>query len=87
MANFCNKCGAPLSGDVFCGKCGADTRVATGPQRQMVVAAPPSPPAPPVQTAPAKSSPLLKIGHCFAGDHLCWRRGGGRRDLLRGLPR
>ncbi len=40
MANFCNKCGSPISG-VFCNKCG--TRAATTPAPQAVIA--PDPPA------------------------------------------
>ena len=46
MANFCNKCGAPVSG-IFCVKCGADTRLAASPQPQ-----PAAPPATPVATPP-----------------------------------
>ena len=67
MANFCNKCGAPSSGGVFCGKCGADLRTVPVPQPQ-VVAQPQvqsyasTPPQPQAQTAPAaKMSPLIKI--------------------------
>jgi hypothetical protein len=45
MANFCNKCGSPVSG-FFCVKCGADTRVATNAPQP--VAAAPTPPAPAV---------------------------------------
>jgi hypothetical protein len=67
MANFCVKCGAPLSGGRFCGKCGADTRnaatqtqsrsesQATQPAPQPMVSAPPT-------TAPRKMSPLAKLG-------------------------
>lgn len=52
MANFCNKCGAPVSG-IFCVKCGADTRLAGSPAPQ---AAPPQ--SPPAQAAPPQAPPL-----------------------------
>jgi hypothetical protein len=53
MANFCNQCGAPVSG-IFCVKCGADTRLAASPA--------PHPAAPNSATpAPAKNSPLVKL--------------------------
>jgi hypothetical protein len=42
MANFCNKCGSPVSG-VFCVKCGADTRTAAKPPQAVAVAS--NPPA------------------------------------------
>ncbi|HYM78451.1 MAG TPA: hypothetical protein VE377_20935 [Candidatus Dormibacteraeota bacterium] len=69
MANFCVKCGEPLSGGLFCAKCGADTRSAA-PSAQ-------AQPAPglaqhplqqsgltPGQTPAAKQgmSPLAKLG-------------------------
>jgi hypothetical protein len=53
MANFCNKCGSPVSG-IFCVKCGADTRLAAGPSPQS--AAPQAPPAAPVPTPPPAPS-------------------------------
>ncbi len=43
MANFCVNCGAPLSGGLFCVKCGADTRNPATPAQTQ----------PPPQTAPA----------------------------------
>jgi hypothetical protein len=45
MANFCNKCGSPVSG-VFCVKCGADTRAAAKPASNapQAVAVAPNPP-------------------------------------------
>ena len=67
MANFCNKCGAPSSGGVFCGKCGADLRTVPVPQPQVVAqlqvqSYASTPPQPQAQTAPAaKMSPLIKI--------------------------
>jgi hypothetical protein len=42
MANFCNKCGSPVSG-VFCSKCGAQSQTATPPPQKSAV--PPNPPA------------------------------------------
>ena len=50
MANFCNKCGAPVSG-IFCVKCGADTRLPASPQSQ-----PAAPPAAPVPAPPPVAS-------------------------------
>jgi hypothetical protein len=41
MANFCNKCGSPVSG-VFCIKCGADTRVAANPPQPAAIAPKPA---------------------------------------------
>ena len=48
MANFCNKCGAPVSG-IFCVKCGYDTRLAGTPPPHSL----------PRHEAPASSSQLL----------------------------
>ena len=67
MANFCNKCGAPVSG-IFCVKCGYDTRLAASPAQPPVPppAAPPASPVaavsapPPVPSAPA-SPPAAKF--------------------------
>jgi hypothetical protein len=54
MTNFCNKCGAPVSG-VFCNKCG--TRVATAtPTPQPVIA--PNPPAPAARFCNGCGSPV-----------------------------
>ena len=50
MANFCNKCGAPVSG-IFCVKCGADTRLAASP--------------PPQPASPASSSGSRTTASCF----------------------
>ena len=67
MANFCVKCGAPLSGGPFCVKCGADTRNAV-PQTQSTPAPPATQPTaqPPTSVPPAttqkKMSPLAKLG-------------------------
>jgi hypothetical protein len=67
MANFCLKCGAPLSGP-FCVKCGADAR-STGPsvqpQSRPPTAQTPSPQSAPLPTVPAAKqgiSPLAKLG-------------------------
>ena len=59
MANFCNKCGAPVSG-IFCNKCGADTRLAGNPTPPP---APPQdpPPAPLSTPTPAASVPAAKF--------------------------
>jgi hypothetical protein len=62
MANFCNKCGSPVSG-IFCNKCGADTRLTASPSPpaatlapaltpQVPAAIPPVPPEPAVVPAP-----------------------------------
>jgi hypothetical protein len=63
MAKFCNTCGTPVTAP-FCPKCGAVTKAAASPMPQPL-AAPPAGvstmPAPPVSSAPAKSSPLVKI--------------------------
>ena len=76
MANFCTKCGSPLTGP-FCVKCGADMRQSTTPappqpaQQDTGTAAPEAVPAPiaatpPSATAPPpainKMSPLAKLG-------------------------
>ncbi len=56
MANFCNKCGAPVSG-IFCVKCGYDTRLTGTPPPQP--AAPEAPPAaPPAAPPPVASAPV-----------------------------
>ncbi len=56
MANFCNKCGAPVSG-IFCVKCGHDTRLAGNPAPP--AAAPQDSPPTPVSTpTPAASVPV-----------------------------
>ncbi len=47
MANFCNKCGAPVTG-IFCNKCGADSRLAE-------TARPATPPVPMLSPAPVAS--------------------------------
>ena len=55
MASFCNSCGSPVSGP-FCAKCG------TGTGANSQSAAPSTPTqSPPMNAAPTKSSPLLKI--------------------------
>jgi hypothetical protein len=67
MANFCVKCGAPLSG-AFCVKCGADahdSRPSVQPQSPPSTAQTPAPqpaPLPTVQTAKQGMSPLAKLG-------------------------
>jgi hypothetical protein len=60
MANFCNKCGAPVSG-IFCVKCGADTRLAASPPPQAAV--PPTPAATPVSAAPIFPAPASQGAH------------------------
>lgn len=50
MANFCNKCGAPVTG-IFCNKCGTDSRLAE-------VARPASPLAPILSPAAVPSIPV-----------------------------
>lgn len=49
MANFCVKCGSPLTSGPFCTKCGADARSVA----QSVQAPPASPPAQPLAAVPA----------------------------------
>ena len=68
MANFCVKCGAPLSGP-FCVKCGADmSNVSTSaqPRSPSPVAQTPEPVAAPTSTGPAPAKPgmstLAKLG-------------------------
>ncbi len=74
MANFCTKCGTPLTGR-FCGKCGADTLQSTASappaEQQNSGAAPETVPAgiaapPPSETGSLvtnkKISPLAKLG-------------------------
>ena len=63
MANFCNKCGAPVSG-IFCVKCGHDTRLATSPPPQPVrqqVASPVQVSAPPPTVPAASGVPATKF--------------------------
>ena len=63
MANFCNKCGAPVSG-IFCVKCGHDTRLATSPPPQPVrqqVASPVQVSAPPPTVPAASGVPAAKF--------------------------
>lgn len=62
MANFCNKCGSPVSG-VFCVKCGADTRVAANPSQPAAVA--------PRPAAPAASKFCNKCGAPASGTMFC----------------
>ena len=55
MANFCVKCGSPLTGGPFCTKCGTDARSAAPsvqPQPASVPAQPPQPAAPATQAGP-----------------------------------
>jgi len=76
MANFCTKCGTPLTGQ-FCVKCGADVRQSKTPappqpvQQNAGTAAPEAVPAPVAEPASAtvpplvtnkKMSPLAKLG-------------------------
>ena len=63
MANFCNKCGAPVSG-IFCVKCGHDTRLATSPPPQPVrsqVAPPAQVPTPQPTVPPTSGVPAAKF--------------------------
>jgi hypothetical protein len=62
MANFCNKCGSPVSG-IFCVKCGADTRVAVSPPQPAAVVARP--------LAPAASKFCNKCGAPASGTMFC----------------
>ncbi len=67
MANFCVKCGAPLSGGPFCVKCGADTRNAAAQNQSTSESQATQPTAQPMAAAPhtaaqAKMSPLAKLG-------------------------
>jgi hypothetical protein len=90
MANFCNKCGAPVSG-IFCVKCGADTRVAASPPPQ-----PAAPPAAPVPTPPpasesASSNPPAakfcnKCGAPSSGTAFCNKCGANMRPAIPASP-
>ncbi len=57
MANFCEKCGAPLNGEKFCPNCGAP--VAAAPAAPAAAPAPAAPQAP--QTADAKDASDNKV--------------------------
>jgi hypothetical protein len=67
MANFCNKCGSPVSG-IFCVKCGADTRLEASPQPQAVT--PSAPPEPVVVSAPPPI-PVVSAGNGPAAARFC----------------
>lgn len=87
MANFCNKCGAPVSG-IFCVKCGADTRLAASPPPQAAV--PPAPAVIPVPAAPLSAAPAsegaraakfcIKCGSPATGTTFCNQCGADLRQ-------
>ena len=86
MANFCNKCGAPVSG-IFCVKCGYDTRQAGSPPPQPATAeaaqaAPVSTP-PPAVPAPAAGPAAKFCNKCGApsiGAPFCNKCGANLRE-------
>jgi hypothetical protein len=92
MANFCNKCGAPVSG-IFCGKCGHDTRLATSPPLQP--ARPQTPPQAPVSTPALAFSAAAgvagaqfcnKCGAPSIGAPFCNKCGAGLRQAPQAQP-
>ena len=81
MANFCNKCGSPVSG-IFCVKCGADTRLAASPAAPAISpASPPTPTPPPVlaSATPPATRFCNKCGAPSSGTAFCNKCGADMR--------
>ena len=80
MANFCNKCGSPVSG-IFCVKCGADTRLAASPAAPAISPASRPAPAPPPVLASATPAARFcnKCGAPSSGTAFCNKCGADMR--------
>ena len=94
MANFCNKCGAPVSG-IFCVKCGYDTRLTGTPPPQPAApeaplaapAAAPPPVAPVPVSAPAPAAKFCnKCGAASSGTSFCNKCGADLRQSAMPAP-
>jgi hypothetical protein len=79
MANFCNKCGAPVSG-IFCVKCGADTRLAPSPAPHPAAPVSAAPPAAVASPTPPGARFCNKCGAPSSGTMFCNKCGADMRQ-------